>query len=97
MNNPKIIDLFNYKFYGGPHKSGINIVNYNPRRTHWPLVTKQYTFNATKPSHYKEAIFRTLKLRRGDPDGHKIPILHFFFKVSAEKLEFLKIYRQINI
>ena len=50
INNPKIIDLFSYKFYGGPHKGGFGIVNYNPRRTYCPLVPKQYTFNAIKVS-----------------------------------------------
>ena len=43
INNPKIIDLFSYKFYVGPHKGGFGIVNYNPRRTYCPLVPKQYT------------------------------------------------------
>ena len=50
INNPKIIDLFNYKFYGGPHKGGFGIDNYNPRRTYCPLVPKRDTFNATKGS-----------------------------------------------
>ena len=50
INNPKIIDLFRYKFYIGPHKGGFGIVNYNPRHTYCPLVPKQYTFNATKGS-----------------------------------------------
>ena len=48
--NPKIIDLFSYKFYGGPHKGEFGIVNYNPRRTYGSLVSKQHTFNATKGS-----------------------------------------------
>ena len=48
INNPKIIDLFSYKLYEGPRKEGFRIVNYNPRRTYCPLVSKQYTFNATK-------------------------------------------------
>ena len=48
--NPKIINLFGYKFYGGPHKGGFRIVNYNPRRTYCPLVPKRDTFNATKGS-----------------------------------------------
>ena len=50
INNPKIIDLFSYKFYGGPHKGGFGIVNYNPRRTYCPLVPKQYTLRAAKGS-----------------------------------------------
>ena len=33
INNPKIIDLFSHKFYGGPHKIGFGIVNCNLRRT----------------------------------------------------------------
>ena len=49
-NNLKIIDLFCYKFYGGPHKGASGIVNYIPRHTYWPLVPKQYTFIATKGS-----------------------------------------------
>ena len=48
INNPKIIDLFSYKFYVGPHKGGFGIVNYNPRRTYCPLVPKQYTLRAAK-------------------------------------------------
>ena len=43
INNPKIIDLFSYKFYVGPHKGEFGIINYNPRRTYCPLVPKQYT------------------------------------------------------
>ena len=31
INIPKIIDLFSYKFYVGPHKGGFGFVNYNPR------------------------------------------------------------------
>ena len=51
INNPKIIDLFSYKFYVGPHKGGgFRIVNYNPRHTYCPFVSKQYTFSATKGS-----------------------------------------------
>ena len=50
INNPKIIDLFSYKFYVGTHKGGFGIVNYNLRRTYCPLVPKQYTFSATKGS-----------------------------------------------
>ena len=50
INNPKIIDLFSYKFYVGPHKDGFGIVNYNPRRTYCPLVPKQYTLRAAKGS-----------------------------------------------
>ena len=50
INDPKIIDLFSYKFYVGPHKCGFGIVNYNPRHTYCPLVPKQYTFSATKGS-----------------------------------------------
>ena len=50
INNPKIIDLFSYKFYVGPHKGRFWIVNYNTRCTYCPLVPKQYTFNATKGS-----------------------------------------------
>ena len=30
ISNPKIIDLFIYMFYGGPHKGGFEIVNDNP-------------------------------------------------------------------
>ena len=50
INNPKIIDLFSYKFHVSPHKGGFGIVNYNPRHTYSTLVPKQYTFNATKGS-----------------------------------------------
>ena len=50
INNPKIIDLFSYKFYVGPYKGGFGIVNYNPRCAYCPLVPKQYTFSATKGS-----------------------------------------------
>ena len=51
INNRKIIDLVSYKFYvGPPHKGGFRIVNYNPRDTYCPLVSKQYTFKATKGS-----------------------------------------------
>ena len=50
INNPKIIDLFSYKFYVGLHKGGFGIVNYNPRRTYCPRVPNQYTFSATKGS-----------------------------------------------
>ena len=53
INNPKIIDLFSFKFYGGPHKGGFGIVDYNPRRSYYPLVPKQYTFNAAKGSLQK--------------------------------------------
>ena len=38
INNPKIIDLFSYKFYVGPHKGGFGIVNHNPRRTYCTLL-----------------------------------------------------------
>ena len=45
INNPKIIDLFSYKFYVGPQKGGFKIVNYYPWRTYLltycPLVPKQ--------------------------------------------------------
>ena len=42
IDNPKIIDLFSYKFYVGPYKGGFGIVNYNPRHTYCqcPLVPK---------------------------------------------------------
>ena len=50
INNPKIIDLFSYKFYVGPHKGGFRIINYNTRRTYCPLVPKQYTLRAAKGS-----------------------------------------------
>ena len=43
INNPKIIDLFSYKFYVGPHKGGFGIVNYNSIRTYCPLVPKHFT------------------------------------------------------
>ena len=42
INNPKIIDLFSYKFYGGPHKGEFRIVNYNPRRIYCSLVPAIY-------------------------------------------------------
>ena len=54
INNLEIIDLFSYKFYGGPHKCAFGIVNYNPIRTYCPLVPKQYTFNAIKGSPQSE-------------------------------------------
>ena len=50
INNPKIIDLFSYKFYGDPHKGAFGIVNYNPRHTYCPLVPNQYTLRAAKAS-----------------------------------------------
>ena len=56
INNPKIIDLFSYKFYVGPHKGGFGIVNYNPRRTYCPLVPKQYTLRAAKGSLMRRAL-----------------------------------------
>ena len=61
-NNPKIIDLFIYKFYGGPLKSGSGIVNYNPRHTYCPLVPKQYTFNATKGSLQLKTVHAPLEV-----------------------------------
>ena len=50
INNPKIIDLFSYKFYVGPHKGGFGIINYNTRHPYCPLVPKQYTLRAAKGS-----------------------------------------------
>ena len=47
-NNPKIIDLFSYKVYGGPHKGRFEIVNHNPRCTYCQLVPKQYTLTLLK-------------------------------------------------
>ena len=48
INNPKIIELFSYNFYVGPHKGGFGIVNYNPSCTYCPLAPKQHIFSATK-------------------------------------------------
>ena len=62
INNPKIIDLLSYKFYGG-------IVNYNPRRTYCPLVPKQYTFNATKGSPQNITLFNFYYSSRHEHDG----------------------------
>ena len=42
-----IVDLLSYKAYGGPHKGGYEIVNYNPMCTYCPLVPKQDTFYVT--------------------------------------------------
>ena len=50
IKKPKIIDLFSYKFYGGPHEGGFGIANYNPRSTYCPLVPKQYSFSAIEGS-----------------------------------------------
>ena len=62
INNPNIIDLFSYKFYGDPHKGAFGIVYYNPRRTYCPLVPKQYTFNATKGSIQIETVHAPLEV-----------------------------------
>ena len=44
MNNPGIIDLFSYKVFGGLHKGGYGIVNYNPRCAYYPVVPKRHSF-----------------------------------------------------
>ena len=52
INNPKIINFFNYKFHVGPHKGGLGRVNYNLRRTYCPPVPKQKNFSAKGSPQY---------------------------------------------
>ena len=45
INNPKIIDLFSFKFYVGPHKGGFGSVNYNPKCKFVTYRCKKWTLD----------------------------------------------------